>query len=134
MAKTTKFLTFTLDFGSTLGFLKVDISKTARETCTQNFTRVFTCLKSLKNGIIVFGGGFDLKMGFGSTYCVEPQAISSPNSSLSFAQMQRFFFDNRIFPLRNQARSLSSGYQEFMSFLSIVIDPVPANPHRFLLF
>ena len=45
MAKMTKFHTFTMDFGSKLSFLKVDISKTVRETCPQNFTMVFTCLK-----------------------------------------------------------------------------------------
>ena len=60
MAKTTKFHTFTLDFGSKLSFLKVNISKTARETCPQNFTMVFTCLKSLKIGFIIFGGVFSL--------------------------------------------------------------------------
>ena len=71
MAKTTKFLTFTLDFGSKLGFLKVNISKTAQETCPQNFTMVFTCLKSLKNGFIIFGGVFFLGIDFGSTCCEE---------------------------------------------------------------
>ena len=70
MAKTTKFDTFTLDFGSKLSFLKVNISKTARETCTQNFTRVFTCLRSLKNGFIIFGGVFFLGIDFGPTCCV----------------------------------------------------------------
>ena len=70
MAKTTKFHTFTLDFGSKLSFLKVNISKTARETCPQNFTMVFTCLKSLKNGFIIFGGVFFLGIDFGSTCCV----------------------------------------------------------------
>ena len=61
MAKTTKFLTFTLDFGSKLGFLKVNISKTAQETCPQNFTMIFTCLTLLKNGVIIFGGVFFLR-------------------------------------------------------------------------
>ena len=60
MAKTTKFHTSTLNFGSKLSFLKANISKTARETYPQNFTMAFTCLKLLKNGFIVFGGVFSL--------------------------------------------------------------------------
>ena len=71
MAKTTKFLTFTLDFGSKLGFLKINTSKTARETCPQNFTMIFTCLKLLKNGFIIVGGVFFLGIDFGSTCCEE---------------------------------------------------------------
>ena len=69
MAKTTKFHTFTLDFGSKLGFLKVNISKTARETCPQNSIVIFTCLKLLKNGFIIVGGVFFLGIDFGSTCC-----------------------------------------------------------------
>ena len=69
MAKTTKFHTFILFVGSKLSFWKINISKTAQETCTQNFTRVFTCLKSLKNGFIIFGGVFFLGIDFGPTCC-----------------------------------------------------------------
>ena len=69
MAKTTKFLTFTLDFGSKLGFLKVNISKTARETCPQNFTMIFAYLTSLKNRFVIFGGFLFLGIDFGSTCC-----------------------------------------------------------------
>ena len=61
MTKTTKFSTFSLEFASKLGFLKVNISKTAQETCPQNFTMIFTCLTLLKNGVIIFGGVFFLR-------------------------------------------------------------------------
>ena len=96
MAKATKFHTFTLDFGSKLGLLKVNISKTAQETCPQNFTIVFTCLKSLKNGFIIFGGVFFLGIDFGSTCCVvydtdlEENSISMTKSRIMEISRNRY--------------------------------------------
>jgi len=69
MAKKTKFIPFSLSFWSKMGFSKVNISKTAWETYPQIFTMIFTCLKPLKNGFILFGGVFFIEMDFGSTYC-----------------------------------------------------------------
>ena len=69
MAKATKWTTFILTFGSKTDFLKANISKRVWETCPQNFTMFFTHLKSLKNGLITFGGVFFFGIVFGSTYC-----------------------------------------------------------------
>jgi len=57
-----------------MGFLNVNISKTARGTHPQNFTMLFTCLKLEKNGFLSLEKFFNL-----GWILAEPTVLKEPS-------------------------------------------------------